>query len=988
MKALVRDRILGLDASGSQMGTYSPGNMLDDSTRNVWISSQYKDSITMECNTQVNSFFIGNVRSDDIRYSYFKEPITATSGQIENEGPEGGGDYVHFLLTLSGDKTGNNRPFSEGDNLRVRLASSVSAHVEANPVNILFEDYDKTANETKIYCSYQYDVSATFSTSQAIRNTVHNVHISEVDTGASGLFTTFKFATQSDKSRFLVAENSENVTEEFVHTIYWDGPSGLVTPIQLPSIPSIVQFDGNYGDTGTKADVLFTGNWNLSNSNVTIEDSGLENDPTYESHFGGASGINYQNNRWAIQPVTDALLAGTPNYSPYSPSSHYIRFTGQGGFEGVYAILKSHTMQEFQDYWDPPVWNWSIHLDSLGFNYTDYQLNAPDTNWHPSNTNLANYNSTSNHFLYKVSGDDLVSGQSYSFKLARSEMSLTLTSGALSSGDNISVSWEKSGEIGAGTGNYVVYDPPAVIDNDPVLSLEKSETLYTQYSTGDQAPSTSILAPNGLTFVKTATRVPVSGDQVVLETPPTVEFYQQDSSGNDLQDIKTATRFYRNLGDFVQGIFVDAVSVFVDVPYDDQPTKIEVKMTNKNDRRLNKAMYWFKDETEGSIVDVALTTPPSLSGTDGKLTIVEGSDHNFTVGDTFNLKHINHNSVTTLPNWSGDVMPSWYDEFDFNGEHIVTEVVDNTTYKSEKVIGPFSTVSQPWTSDVQRYRNQADDAWINIHSDRGGFTRGRLTETPVDIQSITYGNGTAQVSYSSPHGLVDGDLIIISGASNSLFNSTHQVLYVSSYTVAFSYNTSLLGSSGTEDTNLKSYKPIDLTEFGVIKVGSHLLFTNSDYIIESSQILSIRGTGTSEGDVKVRGNFPSTSLAKIYTPIFGGIVKAGYSFEFPNAQVGLSYNTKDYSVKKELATGAYHYLNRVTAKEFAGNILATPNEADRLIEFAKQQMGSPFAVNVLSNMNLNTTTSFYAYFATTPSVVFSNRLDNQRDVSFTLKEVL
>ena len=126
MKALVRDRILGLDASGSQMGTYSPGNMLDDSTRNVWISSQYKDSITMECNTQVNSFFIGNVRSDDIRYSYFKKDITAISGQVENSS-----DYIHVLLELDGDKTGNNRPFENGDSLRVRVSSDPNAHVES-----------------------------------------------------------------------------------------------------------------------------------------------------------------------------------------------------------------------------------------------------------------------------------------------------------------------------------------------------------------------------------------------------------------------------------------------------------------------------------------------------------------------------------------------------------------------------------------------------------------------------------------------------------------------------------------------------------------------------------------------------------------------------------------------------------------------------------------------------------------------------------------
>ena len=968
MKALVRDRILGLDASGSQMGTYSPGNMLDDSTRNVWISSQYKDSITMECNTQVNSFFIGNVRSDDIRYSYFKKDITAISGQVENSS-----DYIHILLELDGDKTGNNRPFENGDHLRVRVSSDPNAHVESSAVIILQENYDKVTNKTRIFAKYPYDLPKTYATTQSIRNHIHGVEVIKGININDVLYTTFKFPTVNDKVRFTIME-SEDPVESIIHTIFYDGASGTTTPQSLPSIPDQAQNMGT-GTGGVQSNAL----------TAFSSDNGFEQHPDYDGSTWNSNAnneLNYKNNRWAVQEVTNALLAGATNYHPESSMGHFIRFTnieGDPTFEALYFRLKSHASISGV---------WSGYSAYGSYNYTAPTINWPayEDNW-GGTSNMSTYNTSSNNFLYKVSGNTIVDGTQYNFQLGRAEMVLSVTGGVYNIGDQALFNWEQIGEVSGGSGYYELMATPEAHLNTTQL-LEKDQTLYTQYKTGDELVSTNLLTPEGIILTKSGTRTPVLGDQVVLEVPPTIEFYQQDTSGEDIQDIKTATRFYRNLGDFVQGIFVDAVSVFVDVPYDDQPTKIEVKMTNQNDRRLNKAMYWFKDETEGSIVDVALTTPPSLSGTDGKLTIAEGSDHNLSVGDVFNLKHINHDPSTTGEGWAGDRMPGWYDEFDFNGEHIVTEVVDNTTYKSEKVIAPFSTVSQPWTSDIQRYRNQANDAWLNIHSDRGGVTRGRLTETPVDIQSITYGNGTAQVSYSNPHGLVDGDLIIISGASSSVFNSTHQVLYVSSYTVAISYNTSDLGSSGTETSNLQSYKPIDLTDFGVIKVGSHLLFSNSDSIIESSQILSIRGTGTSQGDLKVRGDFPSTSLAKIYTPIFGGIVKAGYSFEFPNAQVGLQYNTKDYSIKKELTTGAYHYLNRVTAKEFSGNMLASPNEADRIVEFAKQQMGSPFAVNVLSNMNLNTTTSFYAYFTTPPSVSFSNRMDNQRDVSFALKEVL
>ena len=240
MKALIRDRILGIDASGSQMGNYSPGNMLDDSTRNVWISSQYNDNVTLECNTQVNSFFIGNVRSDDIRYSYFKNPITATSGQIENEGTDGGGDYVHFQVVLDGNKTGDNRPFSEGDNLRVRLASHVASHIESSPVEILFEDYDSTNNETTIYCRYQYDINETFSTEQSIKNTIHGIQINPSVKIGDNTYTTFKFPTVSEKSRFLIAEDTSVVTETYTYTVFYDGPSGSVTATALADFPTSI----------------------------------------------------------------------------------------------------------------------------------------------------------------------------------------------------------------------------------------------------------------------------------------------------------------------------------------------------------------------------------------------------------------------------------------------------------------------------------------------------------------------------------------------------------------------------------------------------------------------------------------------------------------------------------------------------------------------------------------------------------------------------
>jgi hypothetical protein len=510
--------------------------------------------------------------------------------------------------------------------------------------------------------------------------------------------------------------------------------------------------------------------------------------------------------------------------------------------------------------------------------------------------------------------------------------------------------------------------------------IESSPITVVSESYSSTTDKTSITASYPLPSGATA------GD---MDIAPTLEVYQ---TGDDytIKDVKTATRFYRTLGDFVQGIFVDAISVFVDLPYDDQPTKIEVKMKNNNDRSLNKAKHWFKDSTEGTVSSVDITSA-LLSGVDGKITVVEASDHGLEVGDLFDLKHVNHDTETTTSSWTGTgyaQMPDWYDALDFNGEHNVTEVVSSTSYKSERVIAPFTTSGHPWSKELQQYRNTTNTGFISLVSSRGGHTRGRITETPETVSEFTYGNGIGQISYADPHGLVDGDILILSGSSETFFNDTHQVIYVSSYTVGITYSVDDLATSGTITSGITTYKPVDLTDFGAIKVGSHLLFDNSDSIMEAVQIMSIRGSGTAEDDIKVRGELATTSLSKIYSPLFGGIIRAGYSFDFPNAQVGLAHNTKDFSLKKELTTGSYHFLNRITAKEFTGQLLCTPSESDRFLEFSKQQMGSPFAVNVLSDMNLNTTTALYAYFATPPSVTFSSKIDSIRDVSFQLKEVL
>ena len=70
MKLLFKDRILGVSTSKEPFSTYGPGNMLDDSNRNRWVSSSYTDTISVDCNNQVDSFFLGRARGECGTYSF------------------------------------------------------------------------------------------------------------------------------------------------------------------------------------------------------------------------------------------------------------------------------------------------------------------------------------------------------------------------------------------------------------------------------------------------------------------------------------------------------------------------------------------------------------------------------------------------------------------------------------------------------------------------------------------------------------------------------------------------------------------------------------------------------------------------------------------------------------------------------------------------------------------------------------------------------
>ena len=163
------------------------------------------------------------------------------------------------------------------------------------------------------------------------------------------------------------------------------------------------------------------------------------------------------------------------------------------------------------------------------------------------------------------------------------------------------------------------------------------------------------------------------------------------------------------------------------------------------------------------------------------------------------------------------------------------------------------------------------------------------------------------------------------------------------------------------------------------------------------QIEIITGDATGKSDIKLVNAFGKIGTPIEFTSLLNSIriaiLRAGVSRELPNPQVGVTNSLKDFSVRKELPTGAYYYLNRDSAKEFSGNLISDPESVDRLIDFGATQLAKPFPCLIISgnagNMKkLRTRTSLYGYFTALPTAIYSNKLYNLKEANFSIREVL
>tara|TARA_Y100000034_G_scaffold135884_1_gene209610 strand:- start:1104 stop:2429 length:1326 start_codon:yes stop_codon:yes gene_type:complete len=312
-----------------------------------------------------------------------------------------------------------------------------------------------------------------------------------------------------------------------------------------------------------------------------------------------------------------------------------------------------------------------------------------------------------------------------------------------------------------------------------------------------------------------------------------------------------------------------------------------------------------------------------------------------------------------------------------------------------------------------------DGSYLITYYSKKEITIPITARVTANVASITRDNTTnvTTAAFLSAHGFVVGDEVEISGSSGSGgsdFNATVTVSTVpNTKTLTFTAvsgttatgGTAVTGVGGTGSTTVNVVRPINIDDYNKVTVGgfvgTNYQYLNTAYSQHKNnflQIKSIRGDGTSQNNIVLSGgvsdNLVLTDLNKasriysIQLPITSGILNTGFSISFPNPQTGLSEGRTDYSVKKELPTGSYYFLNRVAGKTYSGSIQGTQSQIEDFMAFAEEFLGKPFAVLVAQNMNLDAKTSIYAYMSGMPTMTFDTKMGNLRKANFTFREVL
>ena len=877
MKIILEDKITGVQTKRSPFGTFGPGNMLDDSSRNSWVSSYTDDEVIVDCTSQVSSVFLGRIRADSASFTFCQNPLTATSWQFTNAGTDTTVEITYPSNPNISSTTRN--PLGKidgGKQINVNSDTLVGLNAEASDITV------STTTDQGGNIVYK----ATYTPDGYLDNHVF-----------------FRKDTQTDPASYWAY-------------IYIQDHGIASTPIQDNSgnniqLKGILKCTEGRGILGSRTERFNSGVCDITyvdanmlklsiseaQYNVLIDDTSVTDLNRFVSYQNslhlvqGVSSDNHSLTARTVSTITDSLANATKHFGKNAITARYV--------DSLADFTRGIFVQASNSF--------------VPLSYTETRGRFQIKLKTHENQNSA---IIKRFFMEEV----LLTGTEYTVNsMAREKGYMVL-------------------HIDSNNGTK----PYDWLVNDCVKVSGATDVTYA-----------------------VAAGVPEAEQGAV----------HKGSSINGFYTIHSITE----VEDTNIGVHPNAV-------------------VSANDRG------WTVVLKDMETTDKLRSSPTILSGTTGSLPLLK-------------IQKVEEVSgrFTALP-YSG-VAISYNGSL---GEATLTFSAPHGLVNNDKIIIYGSNV------------NGLDGTYLITYYSKKEIKISIPSFKTSSISSISKNNSTnaVTVSFSAVHTFSIGDIITISGATDSGSASSVSTYNNLSFTVVSVPNTKSLtfnatnsnqliatggtassgvsGSGTASNANVVVPTNLDQKIYDKVMVGGFVGMerdAEGNFIEQSLntsnvvQIKRIKGDGTTSKNITLSGGlFNSSGLTdinqaynvySIMLPITSGILNAGYAVSFPNPKAGLQEGRQDYSVKKELPTGSYYYLNRVAGKTYQGTITSSNiTLLEDFMAFAEEFLGKPFPVLLLEDMNMDAKSSIYAYMPQMPTMSFDTRLGNVRSVSFQFKEVL
>ena len=1112
MIVLTTDRILGVAVDEEPLSTYGPGNMLDDSNRNSWVSGFVNDKVTLDANSQVSALFLGRFQADDVKFSFLAKDIFVkiNGGRVTLHGYRvfyNGGSYKHTLST--------------GDSVRTKGGSNSA--IDVNAVGTASADFKTITSVNDFVFSYdssstsESDVTvasggahgaATFVVSEGSSSFPANLPLRWVTanpvtvtsssgdlvlttSNAHGLSVNDKFTLNTTGTLFgyINRDNSDEAVPNFQPSSTADAnnPSNS-NYYYVKSVPSATTLTlglsltggtmGHYEayKTGTpggathylnvvKYGLVKTSTNSGGSTTVTIKDITSQDGEDVDATFFGTVGLATYSDVYKGVNITaatiqayvnddsDGSVTGTKGARIHQAAVASRVFTSLGNFvqgnitqvsSGFIPIPKqtekSNVEVDFKSLNERDggklITHWMLEeLTTSGSAATVGKINYNGSgkglmNIRLGNSNAGTYTAGSNpgiavgdyvsltlptSLIYPASNAirQDATGSSASAKTVtlassnggssgiyegmtaiRQDTSAAL--GTVTLVDNLVITFD--GTIPDGYTGDVIFSNPANVASDADIAFTRVHRVVAVGNGDGTNDEISVYAPNfgtngdltrqvSTVFEETAT----IGGGVNYNRPNLI--VNSPTSGRSIQKVTSGKgRFLRE---------VNGQNTISSLVWDASSTGGTATATFTNDHGLVNndkiVIYNLSSVTNGShihnlegsylvtystakqitfnITKANQQTLTSLTGANGATTVtgVTSADHGFVKGDKVHIDdsaaHDGLVTVVTVPTSKS---------FTFERSSALGSTLNDTTGGMQVTGGVH-------------YRNSSGQYSTASTTAYTGSSKPTLASVPVartisieNAKEFNLASGAGDPIKVGNHLWVDGYEESSSRYSNSTYSKT-PTISVSGETAPY--------ETGQSATRKQTTFVADFDSATTVTTNGTAAKNNSPL----SQVTLVRGDATASGDVEL-----TPPSGKLNTPIrfsslrhgiLVGIMRAGSSVKFPNPQVGVGNKFKDYSVRKDLKTGSYYFLNRESAKIFNGKITGNPDEINPLADFAQTQLAKPFAVLIISGnqtsmQKLRLRAAIYGYFTDLPSVTFSNKLNNLKDLSFNIKEVL